>query len=182
MSLRGHFLIAAPALMDPNFHHSVVLLLGHDDGGALGLVLTRASKTTIKEAWEQIDAGDCQREDLVHVGGPCPGPLMALHAIEEESNTELMPGVFLSQASEKLERLVNITDRPVKFFVGYAGWGPGQLEGELAEGAWHTVAATPAEILSDGLPDWEKLLKQAAGAKVLSALKLKHVPPDPRLN
>lgn len=181
-SLRGHLLIAAPELRDANFHQSVVLMLGHDAGGALGVVLTRATQTTIKEAWEQVCDTPCLREDVVHVGGPCPGPLMALHGCADEANAEILPGLFLTQSPDKLEQLVQATSGTVKFFVGYAGWGPDQLESELEQGAWQVLATTHDAVLDADPPPWDKLLRRAAGASVFSALNLKHVPADPELN
>jgi putative transcriptional regulator len=181
-SLRGQFLIAAPELNDPNFKQTVVLMLGHDDGGAVGIVLTRRSRTTIKEAWEQVCATPCRREDFVHVGGPCPGPLMAIHARKDESNAEVVPGVFLTQTPDKLEQLVDSEEGLVKFFVGYAGWGPQQLEGEIEQGAWLSAPASLEQILADEPPEWEPLVRRAAGASVISVLNIKHVPADPRLN
>ena len=80
MSLEGQFLVASRKLLDPNFVRSVVLLVRHSDEGAMGLVINRPTKTTVAEAWRQVSEAPARREALIHLGGPCRGPLMAVHA------------------------------------------------------------------------------------------------------
>jgi putative transcriptional regulator len=159
MSLAGSFLIARPSLLDPNFRKTVVLLLAHTEEGAFGLVVNR-----------RADA-----EGLpwpLFVGGPCPSPgLMMLHGhsewahpeAEEASETtvpQVAPGVFIGDASS-LERAGNLEpdeQQRVRVFSGYAGWSGGQLENELAEGAWAVTSATAAtlfDIPTDEL--WDRL-------------------------
>jgi putative transcriptional regulator len=159
MSLAGSFLIARPSLLDPNFRRTVVLLLAHTDEGAFGLVLNRRANAE-GLPWP------------LFVGGPCPSPgLMLLHghsewahAKEEESGAaaapEVAPGVFIGDAS-CLERAGNLDpdeQKRVRVFSGYAGWSGGQLENELAEGAWAVMSATATslfDIPTDEL--WERL-------------------------
>jgi putative transcriptional regulator len=154
MSLSGSFLIARPVLQDPNFEHTVVLILAHNPDGAFGLVVNRPSKA----------------EGLtfpVFAGGPCPSPgLILLHghtdwAAEGIGSQQIAPGLFLGDPS-CLDRATEAPSKDevrLRAYHGYAGWGPGQLEDELASGAW---AVTPArgELLFD-LPFeemWQDLL------------------------
>ena len=79
MSLDGHFLVASRELLDPNFARSVVLIIRHSEEGAMGLVLNRPTKTSVSEAWKQVSEAPCPTTGLIHLGGPCRGPLMAIH-------------------------------------------------------------------------------------------------------
>lgn len=143
--LSGSFLVARPALKDPSFVHTVVLILKHEAGGAFGLVVNRPSSV----------------EGLpfpVFMGGPCAAEgLILLHAHpdwaednSEQSNCEVAEGVFLGN-SECLKRISESSEEATfrfRVFLGYAGWGPDQLERELASGAWAVVPAS-AKLLFD---------------------------------
>jgi putative transcriptional regulator len=179
--LQGHFLVAAPELRDPNFFHTVVLLVQHNDDGALGLVLNRPSPTLLRKVWGQVSQARCDRDDALYVGGPVEGPLMAIHTRTEDGEIEVVQGVYFSSGREHLEALVT-SDDTVRFFAGFAGWGAGQLESELAEGAWRTLPAAARQIFAIEVDLWDRLLKEVAGSQVLDALHIKHVPPDPSMN
>ena len=120
--LKGKFLVASPQLRDPNFLRSVILIVSHDESGAMGLVLNRPLDMTVAEAWKQVSEIPYLNEDPMHQGGPCEGMLMVLHGQEEQGQLEVMPGVWLSTDAESVKRLVDVDERPMKFFVGYAGW------------------------------------------------------------
>jgi putative transcriptional regulator len=144
-SLAGKFLVAKTSLQDPSFRQSVVLLLQHGDAGAFGLVVNRAVSV----------------EGLpfpVFAGGPCESQgLLMLHGHAEWAEScsepppkEVAPGIFLGDAS-CLSQLNDGSAEPelrYRIFSGYAGWGPGQLENELAAGAWAIVPAK-GELLFD---------------------------------
>ena len=80
-SLAGHFLVASRYLRDPNFAQSVVLMIHHDQQGAMGVVINRPADKTIREVWEIIGNDPCDRDDLIYIGGPVPGPLVAVHRL-----------------------------------------------------------------------------------------------------
>ncbi len=181
-SLKGHLLIAAPRLMDPNFFHTVVLVVQHNEQGALGLVLNRATETTVSEAWEQIDEQPCAIEGVIHQGGPCEGPLMVVHGDGEASEIEIIPGVHFSTDREMLNRIVAQPDLPRKFFVGYAGWSAGQLENELEDGGWLVTEATPETVFVDDPNLWDMLIKAISFTSLYGGLNPKLIPPDPSLN
>src|SRR4051794_32885483 len=131
-SLKGHLLIAAPQMLDPNFFRTVVLILQHGEQGALGVVLNRPTETSITDAWKQIDDEDvCEVKGLIHQGGPCEGPLMLVHDNRSFGNLEVIPGIYFSTERESVHELVTRNKGNLKFFVGYAGWSAGQLEREL---------------------------------------------------
>jgi len=181
-SLQGHLLIATPALVDPNFFHSVVLLVQHSEEGALGVILNRPSKTTIRRAWEEVRSTPCAHDAPLHLGGPCQGPLMAVHGDASFSEAEVAPEAFFSADPETLEQLVALPDIQIKFFIGYAGWGAGQLEQELEVGSWEILPAGAKHIFGPTTSLWEESHREVAGRRLFSAMRIKHVPEDPRLN
>jgi putative transcriptional regulator len=152
----GSFLVARPVIQDPNFRHTVVLLMQHDADGAFGLVVNRPAEV----------------EGLpfpVFAGGPCQAPgLLMVHGHadwldlgEDEPKPQIAPGIWVGDA-ECVRRISDPEpDEKLRYrvCVGYAGWGPGQLEAELATGSW---AVTPAsgEVLFDTPPEdlWKHLL------------------------
>jgi putative transcriptional regulator len=155
----GSFLIARPALQDPNFRKTVVLLLQHGPGGAFGLVVNRPAKV------EGVPFP-------VYAGGPCGSQgLLMLHAhadwIEADNESEgktVAPGIFLGDASclKRVKEAAESDTLRYRMFAGYAGWGPGQLEDELASGAWAIVAANGTRLFDTPLEEmWTQFLPPA---------------------
>jgi putative transcriptional regulator len=180
-SLDGRILVASPQLLDPNFVHTVVLLIEHNDSGALGLVLNRPTSKTVAELWQQVGQADCESRQPVHLGGPVSGPLMALHTTDDLAEMEVVAGVFFAAKKQNLDELVH-QEGPYKVFIGHAGWGPGQLESEIEEGAWRTTSATLADVFDDADDLWQRLLQRADASSLPAMLGIKHVPLDPSLN
>lgn len=181
-SLQGHYLIAAPDLNGSTFGRTVVLIVQHNEEGALGLILNRPSATPMAEVWEQVGSTPCLRKDMVHLGGPCEGPLMALHTLDEASEVEVIPGVYFSGQSENLQELVAHKQSAARFFLGYAGWAAGQLEIELHDGAWLTAEATLEQTFRCDEHLWERIRQQVEGPTLVAALGIRHVPDDPSMN
>jgi putative transcriptional regulator len=181
-SLQGQVLVASPDLLDPNFLRTVVLIVQHNEQGALGLILNRRTHAKLKQVWEQVSPQPCDSEEYVHAGGPVEGPLMALHTTAEFGESEIVPGLFIGTNRDHLERLVADNVQPLRIFAGYAGWGAGQLEIEMRQGSWHTTAATSEMVFHSDGDLWHTVLRQITSSTLLSSLKIKHIPPDPRLN
>jgi putative transcriptional regulator len=181
-SLQGHLLVAAPRLLDPNFRRTVVLMLQHTEEGALGLVLNRRTKARIKDVWSQLSDKPCVSEALLHLGGPVEGPLMAVHQELDLGDDEVMPGVYFTPESTKIEQLVLRDGQAFKLFVGYAGWGAGQLENELQEGSWLTCSARAEHAFVHVDDLWEKVFRDLGRSSLISSLRIKHIPADPRMN
>lgn len=182
-SLAGHLLLAVPDLEDPNFFRSVVLILHHDQFGASGVVLNRPTDVSAREAWSDEENGDYDAdvsEDLfVYVGGPVEGPLILLHQDRDLSEETVLPGVFLSTRRDAVERLVRLEDCAVRLFAGHSGWGPQQLEGEIEQGVWLTIAADEFHIFSDAETLWQRACKSFGDQIVAAPL---HGPSHPGLN
>ena len=181
-SLAGHFLIASPELVEPNFARSVVLIVQHGEDNALGLVVNRPLETGVREVCErvlEVECGAAAADGALFQGGPCEGPLMVLHNDAARSDVEVRPGVHFSTDRESIEWLLAHHDGPAKYFVGYAGWAAGQLESELERGSWLTLPATDDQIFKAGDDLWSKLLTTATLSKWIDPSR---IPDDPTLN
>ncbi|HTD28044.1 MAG TPA: YqgE/AlgH family protein [Xanthomonadaceae bacterium] len=153
--LVNHFLIAVPAMDDPHFARGVTLLCEHNEHGAMGLLVNRPSDYRLAEVFEQMEIPtECAAiaDDTVMVGGPVlPDRGFVLHDGGDEwpSTMRVAPGVAVTTSREILAAIARGSG-PRRHLValGYASWGAGQLEQELAENTWLTVPANQA-ILFD---------------------------------
>ncbi len=146
---------------------SVVFLVQHGDEGALGLILNRPLETTVRQVCDQELSAPCAIEGQIHQGGPCDGLLTVLHSQEELADAQVVPGVYFSTERDKIESLMRSGEGDSKFFVGYSGWGAGQLEMELESGSWLTVAGDAAQVFLAGeaLEDqWSRLTARSPWA------------------
>ena len=178
-SLRGHYLIAAPSLSDPNFARTVVLIAEHSEEGAMGVILNRASETTVAEAVPELQ--DLAGSDVVHLGGPvAPDSVVVLgeYPDPEAAGLLICGHVGLPAADTELEALERDTRR-LRVYAGHAGWGPGQLDAELEREDWIVEPAVPEEIFTED-PDalWGTVLARKGGQFALLA----RMPLDPSLN
>jgi len=180
-SLQGQFLVAAPQLADVNFYKSVVLMIKHDEEGALGLILNRPTDHRVGEVWKADGDDSVECDQPIYFGGPVDGPLIALHRVKAAAESEVLPGLFFSADKEKLHQVASQSARPFRFFVGYAGWAGGQLESELSVGGWLTAKARKDLIFYQGEDLWERVVR-LIGEGILGAVKPKHIPDDPSLN
>lgn len=178
-SLRGHLLIAGPSLLDPNFWRTVVLVGEHTDEGALGVVLNRSSETSVDEALPEL-ALLADEMGAVHVGGPVqPSAVVVLadFAEAEQAESLVLDSVGFLPAEIEPDALGEL--RRARVYVGYAGWGPGQLDGELEDGSWIVEPAQPDDVFTDdpeGL--WSAVLRRKGGPFAFLAA----MPPDPSQN
>jgi putative transcriptional regulator len=183
--IAGKLLVASRHLRDPNFLRTVVLMLEHSQEGALGVVLNRPSAKTVCDVWESLGEGPIDNLDSVYLGGPVPGPLIALHATEELGEKAVLPGLFMSVQREVIEQLVHTPDTRLRLYSGHAGWGSGQLESELKAGGWYTIAACSEDVLFeldeiDNL--WDRVLTRIALKIMLPGIALDQLPPDASWN
>ena len=152
-SLKNQFLISMPAMLDPNFVRTVTLICQHDDKGAMGLIINRPLNMTVGEVLEQleIDKEETPQSDLpIYSGGPVQTSVgMILHNTCEhwESTMQISDELALTTSKDILNDIAK-NEGPDKsmLVLGYAGWGAGQLDEEIAANAWLTVPATPAII------------------------------------
>ena len=182
-TLKGRLLVATPGLVDPNFFRTVVLLVEHNEEGAAGVVLNRPSDMSLTDgplsAWEDVAADP----PLVFVGGPVqPAAAVCLGRARPEATPEgfepVLDRLGVIDIGREIAELRPALDR-IRVFAGYAGWGPGQLEGEIKEGAWYVLDADPEDALCPqpgGL--WRFVLKRQGGQLALVA----NFPADPTMN
>ncbi len=132
MQLTGRLLVALPTLTDPNFHRSVVHVLEHDpESGALGVIVNRPSWLEVSEHLPEL-TDVVVPPGVVFIGGPVQREI-ALTIVRDEGGSPIL--------IEEPD-----TSRPCRVFSGYAGWGSGQLEGEIAEGSWHVAGLEPDDV------------------------------------
>ena len=181
-SLQGHLLVASPKLGDPNFFRAVVLLVRHNEEGALGLILNRPSNTRLRDVWSNVSETPCETEAFILHGGPCAGPLMALHTEEFLSESEVLPNLYFAAAKDKLEHLALKPAEAARFYAGYAGWTSGQLDAEIHEGAWFSTPAAIEQAFWPADDLWEQLCQRLASTARIVGIDAKHEPTDPSLN
>jgi putative transcriptional regulator len=172
-SLRGHLLIAAPSLFD-YFRRTVVLVLEHTPDGAMGVVLGRETETRVADAVPAL-AELPGSDDVVYLGGPvAPESLVALGDFEDpaEAGTHVIGSLGTLDPDGENESL-----RRLRVFAGYAGWGPGQLDGELEQDAWIVQTADAEDPFRSG-DIWSYALGRKGGRYRLMAT----MPADPSLN
>lgn len=178
-SLQGKLLVAAPTLEDPNFARSVVLLVRHNEEGALGVILNRPLETSVKEAVGDAVEEPFEVEGDLHQGGPCDGPLMVIHTQEEAAEMEVAEGMYFSVERDKVEWLLKNEAGQAKYFVGYSGWEEGQLEAEMDTGSWLLVDGGMDVVFGETDELWSRLL---TGATLGRWIKPGQMPEDPSVN
>jgi putative transcriptional regulator len=162
-SLAGQLLIATPTIGDPRFAHTVILMVRHDKEGALGIVINRpVGERSIAALLEATGHDDADVAGIVRVfaGGPVQPELgFVVHSAEyRRAETVDVDGRVAMTASRQVLLDIGHNQGPEKslFALGYAGWGPGQLEGELARHNWFTTPEEPKLVFDDDRDNlWE---------------------------
>jgi putative transcriptional regulator len=179
-SLAGQLLLASPALQDPNFTRTVVLVGLHSHEGAMGLVLNRPSSVTVSEAVPQLEQAVTDAE-RVYVGGPVqPTSVVFLAEFLDPSPAGLLVlgRIGFPAPDAGIEELVEATSRG-RVFAGYAGWGEGQLDAEVEHGDWIAHTPVPEDVFTE-VPEelWSSVLTRKGGSYALIA----RMPPNPSVN
>ncbi|MDJ0791330.1 MAG: YqgE/AlgH family protein [Acidimicrobiia bacterium] len=157
----GMFLVATPLVGGPPFDRSVVLMLEHDEDGAIGIVLNLRTDIPVADHIPEV-ADRASSPGLIHIGGPVDTDTAIVLA-------RSMTADFIRPAHLGDIGIVDPTTAPddlqdLRVYAGYAGWEPGQLEAELAEGAWWVVPADRGVIFTDDTETvWERMVAQAPG-------------------
>ncbi len=166
-ALAPGFLVAMPQLMDPNFQRAVILVIHHDETGSFGLVLNRSTDITAPLLCSTLEIewrGDPRW--AINWGGPVqPQTGWVLFGSEGRRKrsgeiTQIQPGLCFAGSLEVLRGIASDPPDRIRVLLGYAGWGPGQLESELAQGAWITApicTETVFEVASSEM--WEHVVR-----------------------
>ncbi len=177
----GILLIADPFLKDQNFQRTVVFLCDHQNHGSFGFVLNKSFSRTLDELMTELDG--CKIP--VYYGGPVQAD--TLHFIHQcpdliPGGVQIIEGVYWGGNFETVSALIKndqLNHRKIKFFIGYSGWGQGQLRDELNEKSWLTVDATRQIIFQEAADSiWKASLKHLGGEYEM----LVNYPLDPQLN
>ena len=158
----GKILVADKKLKDPNFDQAVVYLITYDDEGAVGLILNRETDTPITKVLRGMKEAS-NRKDFAFSGGPVEeDSVLALYrtSTKQKGARQISRDVYavLDEGALKDALATGAKDDVLRFYVGYAGWGPGQLDNEVDLGAW-TVFSGDAKTVFDADPDtlWDRL-------------------------
>jgi putative transcriptional regulator len=179
-SLKGQLLLASPALFDPNFRRTVVLVTEHTDEGAAGLVLNRRSETAVAEAVPDL-VPLVSDEERVYLGGPVQqDAVLCLAEFEDPEDAAILvvDHVGFVPGDGDFGLLAGGTRR-ARVFAGYAGWGAGQLEAELEIASWLVEDPERFDLFADPDSDpWGSILRAKGGVYRMVAL----MPDDPSRN
>ncbi|MFI5890877.1 YqgE/AlgH family protein [Actinoplanes sp. NPDC051513] len=183
-SMTGRLLVATPTLKDPNFDRTVVLLVAHESGGALGVVLNRATEVPVSDVlgpWGELagdpavlfEGGPVQPESAICLARTRPDVKKRLSGFHQVSGA--LGTVDLSADPDRIRDSV----AGIRVFAGYSGWSSGQLEEEIAAGSWFLLDALPGDAFVSRPDDlWAMVLRRQGD--ILAAVA--HFPPDPLLN
>jgi putative transcriptional regulator len=176
-SLRGSLLIAGPQLLDPNFRRTVVLVADHGEEGAMGVILNRPSGMTVADAAPDLEPL-IGPDAPIFAGGPVQPTSGVVLAEVAEADEPVFGDVVLVPGLGELADVVDGAGN-IRVFAGYAGWGPGQLDGELERDDWIVEPAQASDVFSE-MPEelWAAVLERKGGQYALVA----RMPEDPSQN
>ena len=182
--LTGRLLVATPALGDPNFARTVVLVLDHDESGALGVVVNRPTTVPVGDVLPSWQPFTTDPSVLFHGGPVAVDSALGLAVLPGQGQAEplgwrrVVDGLGLIDLDAPPEMLApDMAD--LRIFAGYAGWGTGQLEDELGEGAWYVLPCRAHDVFSlDPGSLWRAVLRRQGGELAMVST----YPDDPTLN
>lgn len=160
-SANGVFLVASPALADPNFRHSVLLVTQMADGGSIGFIVNRPGERSLAQILPDNALLKRFTEPL-YLGGPVEAAgLFAMFRAKDSPPEALrvLGDVYFAMDPAAVERVLHAPPERVRFFNGYAGWAPGQLALELERGGWHVLNADVDSVFRKNTNTlWQELL------------------------
>ncbi|HCN84621.1 MAG TPA: hypothetical protein DIT07_13525 [Sphingobacteriaceae bacterium] len=175
-------LVSEPFMLDPNFKRSVVLLTEHNDEGTVGYVLNQKSNLLLKDV-----ISECENANFpVFIGGPVGNDtLHFIHNCNDRMNSgiEITNNVYWGGNFETLKLLINnnqVEESEIKFFIGYSGWSPDQLDNELKQNSWLVSNKYNPEVLF--VADEENLWKEIVTALGPKYAHIANFPENPQWN
>lgn len=176
----GRLLISEPFLPDPNFSRSVVLLTEHNQEGTIGFVLNRPSELLVGDVVDEL-AG---LKSPVFMGGPVGlDQLFFVHTLADqlENAQHIVDQLYWGGNFEQLKLMITsdaIRPDQIRFFAGYSGWSPGQLDAEIEERSWIVAKAPSGLLLNNDAGEWDAIMKQLGRKFEIMA----NFPENPNLN
>ncbi|MDX2284319.1 MAG: YqgE/AlgH family protein [Bacteroidia bacterium] len=177
---KGRFLISEPFMADENFQRTVVLLVEHGKEGSLGFILNRRLKLRIGELIDDMEALDVP----VFSGGPVEGhTLYYVHRLGHlPGSQQVHDGLYWGGDFDTLKHMAQggqVHPDEIRFFVGYSGWAPGQLQSELKRKSWIVAPENTGFVFADDVQGiWQQMLRSLGDKYRIIA----NYPADPRLN
>ncbi|MDZ4822669.1 MAG: YqgE/AlgH family protein [Flavobacteriales bacterium] len=178
---KGQVLLSEPFLNDPYFRRTVIFLCEHNDDGSFGFVLNNYIDVELDQIMENMP----KFEGKISIGGPVKNSnLYYIHTLGKEisDSVEVIPGIFMGGNFETLkDRLIQgkIDRSQIRFFVGYSGWSPKQLEGEMKLRSWFVANINSDVVMNTDISDlWRTVMKSMGGKGKIIA----NLPEDPTLN
>ena len=178
---KGQVLLSEPFLNDPYFKRTVILLCEHNREGSFGFVLNNFIEVELDQIIEDMPKFDGK----ISIGGPVRNSnLYYIHTLgdEIEESVEILPGVFMGGDFEKLRKLLyagKIAPEQVRFFVGYSGWSPEQLQTEIKSQSWFVTDIDKDLVMDTEVDDlWRHIMKKFGRKGEMIA----NMPEDPSLN
>jgi putative transcriptional regulator len=177
----GRLLLSEPYLADPNFERTTVLLTEHNDTGSVGFILNKPSDSRVGEIMGDLKSIDSR----IFIGGPVEqDTLHYIHRIESlEDAIEIQAGLFWGGNFDQLVSMVDthqVLTTDVKFFLGYSGWSPGQLDEELKIESWIVSDVASEQLIFETDPEqmWKQAMRGLGGRFTIYS----NYPADPRMN
>lgn len=172
----GALLVARPGLIDPNFRQTVVLVTQRPDGSTVGVILNRPTQLELAPLLPGMPAANYK--DALYFGGPVMR--RSVVAVFESATPpassafHVLRGIYLSMHEANIARLLESGAANYRIYVGFSGWGPGQLEGELLREGWYVLPADPkVAFRRDTRGLWEELVARALGRSAAARHELK---------
>jgi putative transcriptional regulator len=178
-SLRGRLLISSGGLFDPNFRHTVVLVGEHNEAGALGVVLNRPLDVTVHEAVPALSSFVPPEEPLFQGGPVQPSSAVLLAEVAHPELADILVFESIGFLIGEIPEDVRPGVLRARVFLGYSGWGPGQLESEMDQDSWIIEPAREEDVFT-AVPDllWSRVLER----KGPEYRRLSRMPFDPGMN
>jgi putative transcriptional regulator len=176
----GKILISEPFMMDPNFKRSVILIVEHEEEGTVGFVLNQETEVFLSDIMEELNEISMR----LFIGGPVqPDTLHFIHTMKDlEGGKEILPGVFWGGNFEQLKIMINngqVDINDFRFFIGYSGWGIGQLDEEIDQNSWIVADTNKENLFAEYYEDFWKETVRSLGSKFAH---IANFPENPFLN
>jgi putative transcriptional regulator len=179
--LKGYLLAMSPYFEDDLFEQAVVLIVQHDEEGAVGLVLNQPAGDDVSHLWEDVCQTLASQSIRFGIGGPLAGPVVALHTSRHMGEQTLADGIYLSAHANRLKKLSGQDRVPCRLVIGHTEWESGALEEEIRHGFWMPLRATEQNVFSDDEFLWHEIVQAVGNDVILSAPGVVEIG-DPLLN
>ena len=181
LPLTGQLLVSVNRPDDSPLAGAVCLVLHHATEGSMGLILNRELDRDVESLWKVLKAPARSTAGPIRFGGPCSGPIIALHSHEQFAEGLAGQGVYLAAHLDKLQKLVATERGQVRIVVGQIQWNAGELESEVLKGQWLPMPATPELVFAPEDEMWGRGMRQA-GNRFISIVSGAVPVNNPQLN